>query len=115
MKIVNRFKRIIAGLLSVVIMITIIPDISVYAETEEFSDFEKGQIDSEVDEEIELESRYDMQYGNNWEDWKQAIFVDLLSWNSFHNAVQQHIRDTNEGFLDTELYLEYTDIDNNKK
>ena len=87
MKIVNRFKRIIAGLISVVIMITIIPDMSVYAEVEEFSDFEKAQIDSQVDVEIQQEAEYDMRYGNNWEDWKQAIFVGLLSWNSFYNAV----------------------------
>ena len=88
MRVINRFKRIIAGILSVIIMITVISDITVYAE--EFRNHEKAQIDSQTEEEIQKESEYDMNYGNNGRDWKIAIYVDLLSWNSFHNAVQQH-------------------------
>lgn len=69
MRAINRFKRIIAGILSVIIMVTIIPDLSVYAEAEEFSDIEKAQIDSQTEEEIQQEVGYDMKYRNNGEDW----------------------------------------------
>ena len=115
MRAINRFKRIIAGILSFIIIVTIIPDLSVYAEAEEFSDIEKAQIDSQADDEIAQESIYDMMHGNNGSEWWRAVHVDLLSWNSFHNAVQQHIRANNEGFLNKELYLEYVDQETNKK
>ena len=59
MRAINRFKRIIAGILSVIIMITVISDITVYAETKEFRNHEKAQIDSQTEEEIQKESEYD--------------------------------------------------------
>ena len=69
MRAINRFKRIIAGILSVIIMITVISDITVYAEAEEFSNVEKAQIDFQTEEEIQQEVGYDMKYRNNGEDW----------------------------------------------
>ena len=83
------------------------PDITVYAKTEEFSDFEKTQIDLQVEQEIMQEAINDMQEGKE-NDWGTAIYKDYLSWNFFHNEVQRDIRRKNDGFLNKELYLKYT-------
>ena len=65
MRVINKLKRIIAGILSAVIIITIVPNVTAYAETEEFDVIEKVQMDLQAEAEIEQEARYDMMYGNN--------------------------------------------------
>lgn len=65
MRVINKLKRIIAGILSAVIIITIVPNVTEYAETEEFDVIEKVRMDLQAEAENEQEARYDMMYGNN--------------------------------------------------
>ena len=87
---------------------------NVYVHAEENTDIVEA-ISKGVQAEAEevVEAMADSMSINNAGDWRTAIFVDGFYWNSFHNAVQKHIRDNNPGVDKRELWVTF--FENSKK
>lgn len=89
------FLKLISCLLTFALLISFVP----------FSKIHTNAASSQL-EEIK-EAMGDYSSGNPAGDWGTAIYKDRLYWGFFHNAVQNHIRITNDNMGEHELPITY--------
>lgn len=104
----KRLKKLICYVMTLVLVLASVPTTSTNAEASGDDALEK--IQEMASEEIGVQREYaeetilDAIYGRA-NQWWQAIGVDHLSWNYFHNAVQDDIVENVNGITDKELYI----------